>query len=458
MSSELQKAWVCTVCGYVHYGPEPPEECPVCGADAGAFELEAAPQDASAGGDGSSQPITIVIIGAGIAGVSAAEACRQASPDSNIQLISSEKDLPYYRLNLTRFLAGEISAEQLPLHSQEWYTQNRIDLHLGMEVLAIHPEQKTVETSSGDSFVYDRLVLATGAHPFVPPVTGSQLGKVFTLRTLQNALDILKECSGAEVVCIGGGLLGLETAGALVRRGAKVTILEALNWLMPRQLNQAASSIFQAYIERIGIRVRTAVKVKDLQGSTDVSAVSLEDGTVLPAGMVIFSAGVRSNLALARNANLAMNLGVAVSDGMLTSDADIYAAGDVAEHAGVMYGTWFPAQAQGNIAGTSAAGRSAAFRRVPPSAVLKVLGIDLFSAGRITAEADDFWIEESGIDNYKGFLFHQGALVGAILLGDASGSTEVKKAIENSLDCAKFLAGNPEAGAVLEHLVRTVSA
>ena len=448
-----QKTWVCKVCGYIHYGAEPPAECPVCGADASEFELmpdkaPEAPAAAVAKGIG----MAVVIVGGGIAGVSAAEELRKTSPSAEITLISSETELPYYRISLTHYLTGDIQPEQFAIHPESWYSDKQIDLRLGVEVTAINTVLKTITLSSGDVLDYDRLVLTPGARPFVPPIPGTNLGKVFTLRTRHDADNILASCHGARVVCIGGGLLGLEAAGALVRQGSNVTVLETLNWLIPRQLNQKAAGIFQGFVEHLGISIRTAVKIKELRGEGSVKSVLLEGGSDIPADMVIISAGVRANTSLAGAAGIKINQGILVDEYMRTSQPNIFAAGDSAEHLGVLYGTWAPALAQGIIAGASAVKESMVFKPLPRSIVLKVLGIDLFSSGSIEPAEGDTLIEQTGTDLYKGFMFHENILTGAILLGDATASAEVKKAIEEHLDCSPILASTPDADMVLKFI------
>jgi nitrite reductase (NADH) large subunit len=446
-----QRAWVCKVCGYIHYGPEPPAECPVCGAPASEFELmpdKAPAAPAVVKGTG----MAVVIVGAGIAGVSAAEELRKTSPSAEITLISSEGELPYYRISLTHYLAGDIQPEQFAIHPESWYSDKQIDLRLGVEVTAINTVLKTITLSSGDVLDYDRLVLTPGARPFVPPIPGTNLGKVYTLRTRRDADNILAICHGARVICIGGGLLGLEAAGALVRQGAKVTVLETLNWLIPRQLNKKAAGIFQVFVERLGISVHTALKIKELRGDGIVKSVLLEDGSEFPADMVIISAGVRANTTLAVQAGVKVNQGIQVDEYMRTSQSGVYSAGDSTEHNGVLYGTWAPALAQGIIAGASAVKESMAFKPLPRSIVLKVLGIDLFSSGSIEPAEGDTLIEQSGTDLYQGFVFHENVLTGAILLGDASASAEVKKAIEEHLDCSPILSSETDARSVLKFI------
>jgi len=284
-------------------------------------------------------------------------------------------------------------------------------------------------------------VMTTGASPFVPPFPGANLAGVQTLRTLRDANAVLSVCSRpVNVVCIGGGLLGLEVAGAISKRGAQVSVVESLPWLLPRQLDQAASRLLQQKIEAMGITVYTGAKTRALVGYEHVEAVELEDGSSLPADLVIISAGVSANLELARKAGLSINRGILVDDTMRTSDPNIYAAGDDTEHQGRMYGLWVPAKSQGAIAGFSAAGKPAKFASDPPSARLKVLGIDLFSIGEIAPTEGDVVLVEENNGNYASFLFRGGILRGSILLGDASLAAAVKNAVEAQKDFSAELA------------------
>jgi len=422
------KSWMCEECGSIFQGDRPPAKCPDCGTGRDSFMLHQEKAEPV------SQPGVkrFVIIGSGIAGISAAETIRKHDPLSSIRVITSEHELPYYRMNLTRYLAGELDAGKLSLHPQAWYTQNRIDLELDRTVSQLLPAEKVLLLLDGTRVPYDILILAVGAHPFVPPFKGVELKNVLTIRTVEDVDQLLASCcQPIDVVCIGGGLLGLEIAGAIQRRGARVTVIESLPWLLPRQLDQVGGRILEEKINAMGINVLTAAKTAALLGEGMVHAVQLEDGRVLPANLVVISTGVSANLELARQAGLAVNRGIIVDDHLMTSQPDIYAAGDDTEHHGRMYGLWVPAKTQGTIAGLAATGQDTVFEDFAPSAKLKVLGIDLFSIGQIsTQDPGDVVISQVENGNYASLVFHQGLLIGAILLGDAHLAAAVKTAID----------------------------
>lgn len=450
-SSPAVTQWRCLNCEYIHSGSVPPEVCPVCGAGADSFEACATGSGAAASGGVRRR---VIIVGAGIAGVSAAEAVRQSSAESEILLLSKEDERPYYRLNLTRYLAGEIAADQLDLKPADWYDRNRIELRQGTELTGIDLAGRAVQLRDGAREGFDRLILTAGSHPFVPPFPGVNLGNVTVLRTRTDADRILSAVGeGVRCVCVGGGLLGLETAGALARRGAVVTLLEGGGWLLPRQINERAARILEASVGGLGIRLLRHAKTRELFGDAQVRGVLLESGAVLPADLVVIATGVRPNSYLARQAGLHVNQGILVDDFLRSTHPDVFAAGDVAEHRGMCYGAWGPAQFQGAIAGLNAADGKAEFGGIPRSNLLKVLGIDLFSIGRVFPEdaSYDFMDAESG-GHYCGFVFRDSRMVGAILLGETRLSAAVKSCIEKGRDCSDLLRLRPAATQVLDWL------
>ncbi len=420
-------AWRCGICDYVHEGPNPPEECPVCGAGREHFEpVETGPTDAAAEDIGS-----IVIVGAGVAGLTAAERARATSLSAKITVISKEQGPPYYRLNLTRLLAGEVNEPSLVMQSEDWFRDKAIELIHG-EVTDIVLGKQQVVLKGGKAVAYDRLIVANGSHPFVPPFEGASRAGVHVLRTLEDARRILDDASNAtRCVCIGGGLLGLEAAGALRNCGNEVAIVEGFGWLLPRQLPEAAGKMLAEHIKALGIEIFSKVRVKALTGDESVRGVLFDDGTEVPADMVLISTGVRPNSYLARRSDLSVSGGIVVDDKMRTSNAAIYAAGDVAEHRGASYGIWPVAYAQGVTAGINAAGGDVEYVPVPPSNRLKVMDVDVFSIGVFEQTDASFEVfEESDSKTFKRLMTRDGRLLGAVLYGDTSAAGPVKDVVE----------------------------
>jgi nitrite reductase (NADH) large subunit len=492
-----QKSWRCLVCGYIHIGPQPPEFCPVCGTPALEFEeyMEPAPAEekpvyqqwrclnCSYIHDGATPPVVcpvcgepsgrfqpveskeapveiepsgirVLIIGTGIAGVSAAESIRKASSSAPVQLVSMEKPVPYYRLNLTRYLAGEIASDALPIHPESWYKENGIDLIRGVEVNQLSLSDKVVHLGDGQKLTFDKLILAMGSHPFIPPVPGTHLDGVVTLRTSEDAQFILDSVGrGNECVVVGGGILGLETAGALAKGGATVSLFESHEYLMPRQLNRRASVLMKKHLEKLGINLLENARTKEIVGDYRVREVLLESGQAIPAGLVVIATGVRSNTYLARKAKLEVNRGILVNNYLETSFSHIYAAGDVAEHNGMVYGNWSVSQYQGNIAGLNAFGKKLAFGGLPRSNTIKVLGVDLFSIGQFEPVDGSYLVKEDMVNgDFFHFVFHDGKLVGSILLGNTSIGPALKKAIEGKVDFGQHLSGGSTTDEIIEFM------
>jgi nitrite reductase (NADH) large subunit len=441
----------CSVCGYVHRGSESPQRCPICGASQEDFELVQQPNEAS---PKSAKTARVIVIGGGIAGVSAVESVRTAAPETEVILISQEKEHPYYRLNLTRYLAGEIQREDLFIHPATWYQQHGIQLLLGSEVVALDPENHAVELRDGKRLPFDKLLLAAGAYPFVPPIPGSDRDGAACLRTIDDADCLLEACrAGARCVCIGGGLLGLETAGAMARRGAEVTLLENQGWLLRRQLSERAGEILGDYVGQLGIKLLKNAVTGEIFGKERVQGVLLEDGSRIPADLVLIATGIRANSSLASRAGLNVDRAVVVDNRLRSSHPDILAAGDVAEHGGVVYGLWTVSQTQGTVAGMNLAGASAEFGGLPRSTTLKVLGFDVFSVGQIAPEdARCQVIEEEADDRYVRFVFREGRLVGTILLGDTKLMAPAKRAVEDKQDFSSLMRGRPTVQAVVDLL------
>ena len=443
--------WRCLNCTYIHTGPQPPAECPVCGSPADRFEPlgESAEQLHAA-----EQKTKVVIVGGGIAGASAVESLRASCQAAEITLISKEPDLPYYRLNLTRYLAGEIGEDALPIHPESWYDEQNAQLLLGTEVSALDLDDLSIELCGGEKQPFEKLILTVGAHPFLPPLPGAAREGVTSLRSLDHAKRILAfPLSGAKCVCIGGGLLGLETAGALARRGAEVTMLEGHGWLMPRQLSQKAGEKLHQHVTDAGIKLRTHARTAEILGDERVRAVLLEDGDTLPADLVVIATGIRPNSYLARLAGLEVNQGVVVDNHLLSSHPSVLAAGDVAEHRGTVYGIWGASQYQGSIAGMNAVGLNAEFGGIPRSNTLKVLGLDLFSIGRIEPDDASFEMIEQDLNGeYFRFVFRDSRLIGSILLGDTTLTSAVKKVVEKKADFSDILTKRPSATDIIADL------
>lgn len=411
------KRWQCTVCGYIHEGDEPPDVCPICDAGPDEFELiEETPDEVQ-----TSSTQKIVIIGNGAAGIEAARAARRTADDAEIHLFSGEPHSFYSRLLLTTYLAGEKKEKDLFAFGPDWFESNHIVQHLSENVKEILPAEKKILTEN-EIYNYDRLILCTGASPFNPYANDLPKKGVFTLRTLDDAnniLDYLKQVKQA--VIIGGGILGLEAAAALVRNNIKTTVLELSQTLMPRQLDAYGSELMINILARKGIDVKTGVEIVKIEGAETVTGLRKKDGELLPADMVLISIGIMPNFTLAEDAGLEVNRGILVNDRLQTSDDNIFAAGDVAEHRSRIYGHWYASAEQGKIAGQNAAGADIVYNGTVPSSILKVTEVELTSLGQFNKKHKDdieiVSIPKEG-DGYKKLILRKDKIIGAVIFGN----------------------------------------
>jgi nitrite reductase (NADH) large subunit len=376
---------------------------------------------------------TYLIIGNGVAGNAAAENIRNYDPEGKIIVFSRESRPFYYVPALPEYLAGEKQADQIVIHPWKWYEQHRIDLHQDTQVTKIDAARKIVKTAQRESFSFDKLLLATGGRSFIPPMQGADSPGVFTLKTLADA-DRLKQAAATArtAVLIGGGLLGLEAGNGLRKSGLKITVVEFFPRLLPRQMDVPGAAILQSQMEDMGFTFYLGAKTREIAPVPGGLEVRLESGEKLTGDLVLISAGVRPDLTLAQALGLDLDKGVKVDDSMKTSRDDIYAAGDLIEHRGRLYGIWPAAMEQGEVAGAAMAGQAVKYEGTLPSNVLKVVGIDLVAAGEIDADGklEAIVHKDEAQKTYRKLVIQDNLLVGAILLGDIRGSAEIQQAIK----------------------------
>ena len=374
----------------------------------------------------------IAIVGAGLAGVTAAETIRKK--DSSVPItVFGDEDMPFYtRIRLPELVAGKLERKKLMIKKLDWYENKGIDLHLRSRVEKIESEKKQLILDSGESFTYGRLLLANGASCFIPPFEGSQLDGVIAVRTVEDAALLRERClRGGNVVVVGGGLLGLEMAAAIAGFVDQVTVVEIAPWLLVRQLDEEGGNLLQERLEDMGLQFRTGVSVKAIKGKESVDTVELDDGGRLKASVVVVSAGIKANTSLAESAKCSTKKGVLVDSYLSTDVEDIYAAGDCIEHDGKLYGIWSAAEEQGKIAGENLCGGEVLYQGTVPSNRLKVSGIDVFSVGQFDPKKQMDSRIERGNGTYRKLVYNdEGKLVGAILIGDLSDQRSIARQIE----------------------------
>ncbi|MBS4048891.1 MAG: nitrite reductase large subunit NirB [Alphaproteobacteria bacterium] len=384
----------------------------------------------------------LLIVGNGMApGRMLEHLLEKASGRYDITIFNAEPRVNYDRIMLSPVLSGEKSYEQIVIHGDGWYIKNGITLHKGTKVTGIDRAAKTITTDNGLTEAYDKLVIATGSVPFIIPVPGHNLPGVLSYRDLDDvdAMILASKARGNAVV-IGGGLLGLEAAAGLAEQGMDVTVVHLMPTLMERQLDASAGYLLKKQIEQRGIKVLTGANTKAILGKDKVEGVELEDGTVLPASLVVMAVGIRPNGWLAKEAGLTVNRGIVVDDQMRTSDPDIFALGECVEHRGATYGLVAPLYEMAGVLAKTLVDEPAAYNGSVTATKLKVTGISLFSAGDF-AEAKDreeIVLRDAARGVYKRLVLKDGKIIGTVLYGDVEDGAWFFQLLREGADIAEM--------------------
>ena len=368
----------------------------------------------------------LVVIGNGMAGCRAVEDILKRDPDRyEIAIFGAEPRVNYNRIMLSPVLAGEKAFDDIVINDAAWYADNGIALHSGRAVLAIDRDRKVVCAEGGLEVAYDKLILATGSDPVRLPLPGADLDGVVTFRDLDDVDRMIAAAdAGGEAVVIGGGLLGLEAAYGLARRGMKATVVHLMDVLMERQLDSAAGFLLTQALTERGVETVLSAQSEEIVGRDGkVTGLKLKDGRTLPCSILVMAVGIRPNAALARACGLPVNRGVIVDDAMRTADPDIYAVGECAEHRGVAYGLVAPIWDMCRTLAAALTGDDdAAYAGSLLSTRLKVSGVDVFSAGNFGGGegCEDIVFRDAGRGVYKRVVLQDGKVAGAVLFGDAA--------------------------------------
>ena len=373
-----------------------------------------------------------VVIGNGVAGATAVDEIRKKDRESNITIFTEEHYSFYYRPKLPFFMAGKSSLESFTLHTSGNYREEGIDLHLDTKILSIDPGKKKVKDSRGNTFSYDALLLASGASAMVPAIPGTDKQNIFTLRTVNDAIELKKAAEKKKkILVIGGGLLGLEAAHGLIQLGSAVEVIEYFDRLLPKQMDPRGALFLRTKLEHMGFSFRLGVTLKEITGGESVSGIVLDGGEQVDGYGVLFSAGIKPNLGLAEKAGINIGKSIKVNEYMETNISGIWAAGDAAEFNGVPGGLWVTAMHQGKCAGLNMAGEKTAYKPSVPSTTLKVAGINLVSSGNIDPEGKlESAVYENGED-YRKIVLEKGLIRGFIFLGNTEGASQCAVAMNS---------------------------
>ena len=386
----------------------------------------------------------LIVIGNGMVGHKFLELMVSKGGTQHYNLITfcEEPRVAYDRVNLSSYFSGK-SAADLSLVEPGFYQENGIQIHIGDKAVAINREKQTISSSNGLEIPYDKVVLATGSYPFVPPIKGNDAPGTFVYRTIEDLEKISAYAKHCKVgVVVGGGLLGLECANALKAMGLQTHVVEFAPRLMPVQIDEAGGMMLRNKIEDLGVKVHTSKSTTEIV-SEDGKIIKMlfGDGSELHTDMIVFSAGIRPRDELAKASGLAMGErgGIVINDHCQTSDENIYAIGECALYQNRIYGLVAPGYRMAEVVADCLSNReTSTFTGADMSTKLKLLGVDVASFGDNFAKtpgAKEVAIADSFQGIYKKLVLSEDGsrLLGGILIGDASSYGTLLQFVQNNI-------------------------
>ncbi|EGD51386.1 FAD-dependent pyridine nucleotide-disulfide oxidoreductase [Thermoanaerobacter ethanolicus JW 200] len=390
----------------------------------------------------------IVIIGNSVAMVGAVEAIRKYDTSSEIVVISDETYHVYSRPLISYYLGNLVSENKMIYREKDFYRKNKVETIFGIKVVSIDERKKEVYLENGDSISFDKLLIATGGKPIIPPVEGLNKKNVHTFIKMDDAKK-LKEAAkpGSKAVIVGGGLIGFKAAEGLHHLGVDVTIVELADRILSTILDTEGASLVSQSLQNDGIKIITGTTVDKIIGDEYVKGVLLKNGQELEADNLIIAIGVVPNVDVVKNTSISINRGILVDNTMKTSVEDVYAAGDVAEGYDMLVESnrvvpiWPNAYMQGEIAGLSMIGINKSFKGIFPMNSIGYKNTNMITAGITNPQQEEFEII-SKIDHnrrsYKKFVVKENRLVGFILINDIDRAGLFTGFIKNETDITPF--------------------
>jgi nitrite reductase (NADH) large subunit len=384
----------------------------------------------------------LVVVGNGMAAARLVdELTKQAQGRYAIAVIGEEPRLAYNRVLLSSVLAGETASHDIELKPASWWRDRGVTVKYGSVATEIDVGRRELKIANDESIGFSRLVLATGSTALRLNVPGADLAGVHTFRDSRD-VDLLLTLAAAKkrVVVVGGGLLGLEAAYGLAKAGARVTLIHLMDRLMERQLDAPAAALLKSLVERKGIEILLNANTARIHGEARVERIELVDGRRIDADAVIFAAGIRPNVALAKDAGISVNRGIVVDDRLQTAAPDIFALGECAEHRGICYGLVEPAYEQARVLARHLAGAAVAYQGSVVATNLKVSGVSVFSAGDFVGAdgSETILLNDIRRGTYKKLVVCDGRLTGAVLVGDTGDALWYLELIRNREPIAKI--------------------
>lgn len=401
----------------------------------------------SAGPTGDPAIRTVIIIGNGVAGVTAAATVRRLHAQCRVLLLGRESHPAYNRMAIARLLNDADALPSLLLHKPAWYTQQRIEARLDAEVVALDTQTKSLTLADGEQLSWDRLIIATGAPAWTPPIEGFDGPGAFVVRQADDVLSLrafLRSQQARRVTVVGAGLLGIEVAQALRKFGVQVTVVSNSAAVLDRQADPMSSTLIVRHLKEKGIDIARHAPIRQVVRAADrhIMAVQTGQGMEIPTDALVCCTGTKPQTELFAAAGLVVRQGVVVDSSMRTSIADVFAAGDIAEFQGQRPGLWATAVAQAEVAAANACGEAVVYQARAPMTQLKSIGIDFRSFGRVQRQQDDD-IElvdlQVGAAQYRKLLVSQGKVVGAILVNHADQAERFAKMVDRRIDATPWL-------------------
>jgi len=388
----------------------------------------------------------LVVIGNGMAGMRTVETLLQNAPKQYvITVFGAEPHGNYNRIMLTPVLFGAKKIEEIMIHDLAWYQKNNITLHCGADktVVNVDRAQRRVIARDGTVAEYDRLLIATGSLPLMLPIPGRETEGVMGFRDIADVEQMIQKAQTRQhAVILGGGLLGLEAAYGLQKRGMAVTVINRARHLLNKQLDEKAGSLLKQELEQKGLDFRLGTTIKEIISTEGhISQVMLEDGTVLPADILVMATGIKPNIELAQRIGLTCERGIIVNDTMQTSDPAVYSVGECVQHRGELFGLVAPVYEQAKVcANHLAAKNTRPYQSMSSATMLKVTGIDLFSVGNFDGDAttEEIVFIDSAINVYKKIVLKNNRIVGMVMYGDTSHSAWYMNLIKDQTDISAF--------------------
>ncbi len=373
----------------------------------------------------------VIVVGNGMASTALVEELTRLNGDVNVHVFGEEKTLSYNRIHLADVLSGKKLFSQIVINRWSYYEEQGIRLHTGSKVEKVFPWKKLLLTSDGRLYPYDKLVIATGSLPRVPPIKGVDKRGVFTFRSIKDVYGIMELARvSKKAVVIGGGLLGIECAKALKDISLDVYLVHLFDVLMEQYIDRTASDMLRKSLEDFGIKVLLSKRTEEIIGDRKVSHVRFSDGEEIKTDMVIIATGVVPNVELAKNSGIRVDRGVLVNDFLETSEQDVYAIGDCIQHRGKTYGLLAYIMDQVKICAKNLLyGNVERYEGSLSYAILKVAGVRLMSVGEVQEREEDEVILFKDNSRYRKAIVRDGRLLGAILLGDLAGSESLLELI-----------------------------